>query len=173
MQGIGTKRKIDYVRDVMPVLSKLGCNQGICHGSKDGKNGFKLSLRGYDPLYDVRAFTDELASRRVNIASPADSLMLLKATGAVPHEGGQITPTGSKYYQILHEWIATGAKLDLDASRVTAIEVSPKIPLFKTSAENNRYASWPPTPMVRNAMSLPRPLLRAATRMSPKRMTPA
>ena len=67
VQGIGTKRKIDYVRDVMPVLSKLGCNQGICHGSKDGKNGFKLSLRGYDPLYDVRAFTDELASRRVNI----------------------------------------------------------------------------------------------------------
>ena len=107
----------------MPVLSKLGCNQGTCHGSKDGKNGFKLSLRGYDPLYDVRAFTDELASRRVNIASPSDSLMLLKATGAVPHEGGQVTPAGSKYYRILHEWIANGAKLDLDTSRVTAIEV--------------------------------------------------
>ena len=131
VQGIGTKRKIDYVRDVMPVLSKLGCNQGTCHGSKDGKNGFKLSLRGYDPLYDVRAFTDELASRRVNIASPSDSLMLLKATGAVPHEGGQVTPAGSKYYRILHEWIANGAKLDLDTSRVTAIEVSPKNPVIQ------------------------------------------
>ena len=54
VNGIGSKREIDYVRDVMPVLSKLGCNAGTCHGAKDGKNGFKLSLRGYDPLYDVR-----------------------------------------------------------------------------------------------------------------------
>ena len=133
VEGIGTKREIDYVRDVMPVLSKMGCNQGTCHGSKDGKNGFKLSLRGYDPIYDVRAFTDELASRRVNVASPADSLMILKAIGAVPHEGGQITTKGSKYYQILHEWIATGAKLDLESSRVTSIAVSPKNPVIQNT----------------------------------------
>jgi len=130
--GIGSKRKIDYVRDVMPTLSKLGCNAGTCHGAKDGKNGFKLSLRGYDPLYDVRAFTDELASRRVNIASPADSLMLLKSTGAVPHEGGGVAKPGGKYYAILHEWIATGAKLDLKSARVASIELSPQTPVIQS-----------------------------------------
>ncbi|HIL24960.1 MAG TPA: DUF1549 domain-containing protein, partial [Verrucomicrobia bacterium] len=131
VNGIGTKRQIDYVRDVMPVLSKLGCNAGTCHGAKDGKNGFKLSLRGYDPLYDVRAFTDELASRRVNIASPADSLMLLKSTGAVPHEGGGVAKTGDKYYTILHEWIATGAKLNLKSAHVASIELSPQKPVIQ------------------------------------------
>ncbi len=131
VNGIGSKREIDYVRDVMPVLSKLGCNAGTCHGAKDGKNGFKLSLRGYDPLYDVRAFTDEHASRRVNIASPADSLMLLKSTATVPHEGGQVTKPGDKYYNILHEWIATGAKLNLKSARVASIELSPQKPVIQ------------------------------------------
>ena len=73
--GVSGDFKPDYVRDVMPVLSKLGCNAGTCHGAKDGKNGFKLSLRGYDPIYDIRAFTDDLASRRVNVASPDNSLL--------------------------------------------------------------------------------------------------
>ena len=131
VKGISTKKKIDYVQDVMPVLSKLGCNAGTCHGSKDGKNGFKLSLRGYDPIYDVRAFTEELASRRVNIASPTDSLMLLKAIGAVPHEGAQVTKPGSKYHQILHEWIANGAKLNLKSSRVASIELYPENPVIQ------------------------------------------
>ena len=81
-----------------PVLSRLGCNAGTCHGSLKGKNGFKLSLRGYDPIFDVRAFTDDLASRRTNIASPDDSLMLLKSTGAVPHVGGQVVRPGEPYY---------------------------------------------------------------------------
>ncbi|GIT04789.1 MAG: hypothetical protein CM1200mP29_02000 [Verrucomicrobiota bacterium] len=96
----------------MPVLSKLGCNAGTCHGSKDGKNGFKLSLRGYDPIYDVRAFTDDLASRRVNIAAPDNSLILLKASASVPHEGGQLAKVGEDYYEILKGWIANGAKLE-------------------------------------------------------------
>ncbi len=121
----------DFVRDVNPILSKLGCNQGTCHGSKDGRNGFKLSLRGYDPIYDVRAFTDDLASRRVNLASPDDSLMLLKATGAVPHMGGQLMKPGDKYYSIVHNWIANGAKLDLTTPRVTSIEIFPKNPVVQ------------------------------------------
>src|SRR5204862_4563463 len=71
--GGQTKRwRADFVRDVSPVLSRVGCNAGTCHGAKEGKNGFKLSLRGYDPETDVRALTDDLASRRVNIASPED-----------------------------------------------------------------------------------------------------
>ena len=126
VSGVADEFKPDYVRDVMPVLSKLGCNAGICHGSKDGKNGFKLSLRGYDPIYDMRAFTDDLASRRVNIAAPDNSLILLKSSAAVPHEGGQLTKTGEDYYEILKGWIANGAKLDTSTARVASIELFPK-----------------------------------------------
>jgi WD40 repeat protein len=129
--GVSGDFKPDYVRDVMPVLSKLGCNAGICHGAKDGKNGFKLSLRGYDPIYDIRAFTDDLASRRVNVASPDNSLLLLKASASVPHEGGQLTKMGEDYYEILKSWIAGGSKLELDSPRVTSIELSPKNPVVQ------------------------------------------
>ena len=129
--GVNERVAPDYVRDVMPVISRMGCNAGTCHGSKDGKNGFKLSLRGYDPIYDIRAFTDDIGSRRVNLASPDNSLMLLKCTSAVPHEGGQVTTPDSKYYQIVRDWIAAGAKLDLSSSRVTGIEVSPINPVVQ------------------------------------------
>jgi hypothetical protein len=122
---------VDFIRDVNPVMTRLGCNAGTCHGAKDGKFGFKLSLRGYDPIYDVRSLKDDLAGRRLNVASPDDSLMLLKATAGVPHEGGQRTKLGEKYYDILRAWIADGAKLDLAAPRVTKIEVAPHNPVVQ------------------------------------------
>jgi WD40 repeat protein len=121
----------DFVRDVNPVLSKLGCNQGTCHGAVAGKNGFKLSLRGYDPLYDIRALTDDLASRRANLASAADSLMLLKPTGAVPHAGGELLEAGDPYYQTIHDWIANGARVDLQTPKVVKIEIEPKDPIVQ------------------------------------------
>ena len=80
--------KVSFVRDVQPVLSKLGCNAGTCHGSAQGKNGFKLSLRGYDPIFDHRSLTDDLEGRRFNRAAPDRSLMLMKPAGTVPHVGG-------------------------------------------------------------------------------------
>jgi WD40 repeat protein/mono/diheme cytochrome c family protein len=119
---------VRFVPDVAPVLSRLGCNAGTCHGSAQGKNGFKLSLRGYDPLFDVRALTDELGARRVNVAAPDSSLMLLKPTGAVPHVGGQLCVPGEPYYEIVRDWIADGAKLDLTTPRVTAIAITPPNP---------------------------------------------
>ena len=119
----------DFIRDVNPVLTRLGCNQGTCHGSQKGQNGFKLSLRGYDAVSDVRAFTDDLAARRTNFASPDDSLMLLKPTGGVPHQGGQLMEYEDPYYTIVRDWIADGAKLDRDSARVTSIEVFPKNPV--------------------------------------------
>ena len=121
----------DFVRDVSPVLARLGCNAGTCHGAKDGKNGFKLSLRGYDPIYDLRSFTDDLASRRVNVASPDDSLILLKAIAEVPHEGSRRTRPDEKYYQVLRAWIAGGAKLDLKSARVSRIDIFPKNPVVQ------------------------------------------
>ena len=91
--GVVEDFPMDMKRDVVPALTKLGCNAGTCHGANNGKAGFKLSLRGNDPEFDLRAFADDLASRRVNRASPDQSLMLLKAAAAVPHGGGAIGPT--------------------------------------------------------------------------------
>jgi len=129
ISGMSKGYQADFIRDVNPVIAKLGCSAGTCHGAKDGKNGFKLSLRGYDPETDLRALTDDLASRRVNLASPDDSLMLLKAVAEVPHEGGRRTTVDSKYYQILRQWIADGATLDMKSPRVTKIEIFPQDPV--------------------------------------------
>lgn len=129
----------DYIRDVAPLLSKIGCTAGTCHGAQAGKNGFKLSLRGYDPIFDVRALTDDLASRRVAVASPDNSLMLLKASGAVPHVGGALIQPGDPYYEILRSWIAGGAKLNLQSPRVTKIEISPTDPIVQQFGETQQF----------------------------------
>lgn len=130
---------LDFVQDVNPVITRLGCNMGTCHGAKDGKGGFKLSLRGYDPLYDVRGFSDDHTARRVNFASPDDSLMLLKATGAVPHEAGMLTDHGSRYYHVVRQWIAGGAKLDTKAPRVASIEIFPKNPVIQNLGGRQQF----------------------------------
>ncbi len=136
----------DFIVDVNPILTRLGCNAGTCHGAKDGKEGFKLSLRGYDRLYDVRAFSDDHAARRVNYASPDDSLMLLKATAAVPHEGGMLTDIGSDYYQTVRQWIIDGTKLDSDSDKVSRIEMYPKNPVIDTvgSSQQIRVVAYYP-----------------------------
>ncbi len=129
--GTAEPARADYVRDVTPILSRLGCNGGTCHGSAQGKNGFKLSLRGYDPLFDVRALTDDHGSRRVNLASPDDSLMLLKTTGAVPHVGGSLMRPGEPYHEVLRTWIADGARLDPASAKVAKLEVYPADPVVQ------------------------------------------
>ena len=118
--------KVSYVQDVMPILSRLGCNSGVCHGSKDGKNGFKLSLRGYDPLFDHIALTDDLEGRRFNRAAPGKSLFLMKITGVSPHVGGVRTTADSNYYSIFKSWVGGGVAMDLDSPRIASIEVYPK-----------------------------------------------
>jgi WD40 repeat protein len=129
----------DFVHDVMPLLARLGCNAGTCHGAQAGKNGFKLSLRGYDPLFDVRSLTDDHASRRTNLASPDDSLMLLKCTGAVPHVGGQLVKPGEPYYEIIRGWIAGGAKYDPNSARVAKIEISPLNPISQRAGDTRQF----------------------------------
>lgn len=139
VSGLAMEYPIDYIRDVGPVLSKLGCNQGTCHGSAKGKNGFKLSLRGYDAIFDVRALSDDYAARRVNLASPDDSLMLLKPTGAVPHVGAGLMQPGEVYYEIIRQWIANGVKLDLNVPRVTKIELSPSNPVVELAGGKQQF----------------------------------
>jgi hypothetical protein len=126
VSGQKAKYEPSFVRDVMPVLSKVGCNAGTCHGAQKGKNGFKLSLRGYDPLFDHQSLTDDLEGRRFNRAAPDRSLMLLKPSGGVPHTGGVLFQPGNPYYELLRTWIAEGVKLDLDSPRVTGIDITPK-----------------------------------------------
>ncbi|MCA9015021.1 MAG: DUF1549 domain-containing protein, partial [Planctomycetaceae bacterium] len=119
----------DYWRDVAPAFTKMGCNSGLCHGANKGKDGLKLSLRGTDDLFDLRAFTDDLKSRRVNLASPEQSLILLKAIAEVPHKGGQVALAGDAHYQIVASWIREGTPLKLDAPRVASIKISPENPI--------------------------------------------
>lgn len=96
----------------MAVLSKAGCNAGPCHGNQNGKASFKLSLRGEDPAWDHRAITRDMLARRVDLIAPEDSLLLLKATTGLAHEGGQRFAPESDEYAILRDWIAAGAPDD-------------------------------------------------------------
>jgi hypothetical protein len=116
----------NFRNHVVPVLTKSGCNQGACHGALAGKNGFKLTLRGYDPDVDFDTLTRQANGRRVSLAEPAASLMLLKPTGAVPHGGGKRFDTDSIEYRVLAEWIASGtpAPSEKDA-QITGLEVFP------------------------------------------------
>jgi hypothetical protein len=127
--GLHQPHEASFVRDVMPTLSRLGCNAGTCHGAQQGKNGFKLSLRGYDPSFDHVALTDDLGGRRVNRAAPDHSLMLLKPSGGVPHTGGVLIKPGEPYYEMLRAWIADGVKLDASGPRVASIDILPKNPV--------------------------------------------
>src|SRR5437763_15562253 len=84
------ERPPSFLNDVVPLFTRLGCNQGACHGKGAGQNGFKLSLRGYAPDWDYAGLTHEFNGRRVNLARPEDSLLLLKPTGQAPHEVGRL-----------------------------------------------------------------------------------
>ncbi len=128
--------QVDFITDVNPILSRLGCNSGTCHGAQKGKNGFKLSLRGYDPVEDIRALSDDLVSRRLNAAAPDASLMLQKPLGTVPHEGGVLLSRDSVYYSVLRKWIAGGAQLDRRSEKVASIEIFPKNPVI------DREGAW-------------------------------
>src|SRR3954470_21784848 len=87
-------KPVRFVRDVIPMMSRVGCNAGTCHGSAKGKNGFKLSLRGYDPDFDYQALINDISGRRFNRVVVEESLMLLKPTAEVPHEGRQVFKVG-------------------------------------------------------------------------------
>ncbi|MEO5803020.1 MAG: hypothetical protein ABIR24_05785, partial [Verrucomicrobiota bacterium] len=116
---------VGFVRDVEPLLAKVGCNAGTCHGSAKGKNGFKLSLRGYDPDFDYQALINDLSGRRFSRVKVEESLMLLKPTAEVPHEGRQVLKPNSAEYNLLKQWIAEGTKFEEPSKRATKIEVLP------------------------------------------------
>ena len=115
-----------FRNDILPVLSKAGCNSGGCHGALAGKGGFKLSLFGYNPEADYLAITRESRGRRIDLASPGASLFLTKPTTALKHKGGKRFDVDSEDYRILAEWIAEGAPGPKpDDARMTHLTVTP------------------------------------------------
>ncbi|HVX12691.1 MAG TPA: DUF1549 and DUF1553 domain-containing protein [Pirellulales bacterium] len=129
-------RRIDFANDVVPLLSRYGCNAGGCHGKASGQNGFKLSLFGFDPAFDYDAIVRSARGRRVFPASPAQSLLLLKATGAVPHGGGERIEAASEPYQLLLRWIEQGLPGSApDAPVISRLVVEPDQRVLHTGEE--------------------------------------
>jgi hypothetical protein len=127
---------IDFGKQIVPLLTKLGCSGGSCHGKIGGQNGFALSLFGYDPTFDFRSLVKESRGRRINDSSPENSLMLLKATGAVAHAGGKRLEVGSDHYKLLRRWIASGTPFG--SQKAAALERISVYPESRLLARNNR-----------------------------------
>jgi hypothetical protein len=120
-------RPISFKLDVMPVFMKAGCNQGSCHGAARGKDGFRLSLFGFDPDGDHYRLTREINGRRINLALPEESLLLEKAIGAVPHTGGTRFTAKSELHQTIMRWLEAGAPQDpATIAKPISVELLPK-----------------------------------------------
>jgi len=131
---------VSFIRDVVPVLSKTGCNAGSCHGSARGKDGFHLSLFGYDPADDHFRITREQLARRVNLAVPEASLLLEKGAGQVPHTGGQLFVPGDEYYATVLEWLRGGALADATKPpHVERLELYPPNAVMETGGAVQRF----------------------------------
>ena len=121
------ERPISFKLDVMPVFLRSGCNVGSCHGAARGKDGFRLSLFGFDPDGDHYRLTREINGRRINTALPAEGLLMEKVTGKVPHTGGQRMKEGDEYWDALIRWHEAGVPLDPPTvATPVSMEVYPK-----------------------------------------------
>lgn len=119
--------QVDFASQIEPLLTRFGCNAGGCHGKASGQNGFKLSLFGFDADFDYEAIVSEARGRRVFGTAAANSLMVLKATGRVPHGGGKRIDPGTEPYETLCAWIKAGAPASApDAPRVAKISIEPR-----------------------------------------------
>lgn len=126
VNGGGKPRSVSFRNELMAVLNVGGCNQGACHGTPSGKNGFKLSLRGFDPAADYLSLTHDVLGRRSGRQDPQGSLVYLKALGRVPHDGGIRFAADSLPGRTLHAWLMHGARSDLDtAATLKKLEVLP------------------------------------------------
>ena len=127
LTAFGAEPHVTFLRDVAPILNKVGCTSGTCHGAAKGKNGFKLSLRGYDPRFDYEALLYDLSGRRFNRADPGRSLMLAKPTQEVAHGGGLRFEKDSDYYRTIYNWIAQGVPFgDPTRDSVADLQVDPR-----------------------------------------------
>jgi hypothetical protein len=124
LPGGATVEKVDFERHVMGLFGRMGCNSGSCHGSFQGKGGFRLSLFGYEPEKDFRAVTRDLQGRRIDRNDPDNSLILLKATARVEHGGQRRFGKDTWAYQLLKTWIRQGATWTKGSGQVAFLRVA-------------------------------------------------
>ncbi len=129
VSGAATVPPVSFKLDVMPIFMKSGCNSGSCHGAARGKDGFRLSLFGFDPDGDWYRLTHEFAGRRVDLSLPESCLMINKTTGKVSHTGGKLMEPGDPAYETVLKWLRSGASND--AGEVATVE---KLEVFPDSA---------------------------------------
>ncbi len=134
--------EVSFERDVLPVLTRAGCNAGACHGNLNGKGGLKLSLKAEDAPADFAALTRDMLARRTDPIRPDESLILKKATAQVSHEGGARFAQNSAEYAILREWVARGAKFDAPGGPTLAkLVVTPASKILVDPADRFRVSA--------------------------------
>lgn len=126
VRDLGKDRAINFANQVVPIFTKIGCNAGACHGKQSGQNGFRLSLLGFEPELDYASLVKESRGRRTYAAAPEHSLLLLKATGSIPHGGGRKLDPASDDYKVVLRWISAGLQFGESSDpRVTGIRIEP------------------------------------------------
>lgn len=142
VKGVESFPPVHFALDVVPILSKLGCNSGGCHGRASGQNGFKLSVFGYDSAADYEAIVHHNRGRRVAAANPAESLIITKPAGGVPHGGGNRLKRDSFDYQVLLHWIDQGMPVgDPQAPTLVGLKVSPEERILDSGADQQILAT--------------------------------
>jgi len=138
----GEPSRVSFVNDVMPVLTKAGCNAGVCHAKAGGgQNGFQLSLLGFEPAEDFESIVKEGRGRRVFLSAPDQSLVLTKASGRTPHSGGVRLKEGSSGYDVLRKWIDEGAHFQTEgAPELKALKVEPSSGLINIGGQQQLTA---------------------------------
>lgn len=140
--GFDALRPIDFVNEVQPLMTRFGCNSGGCHGKATGQNGFRLSLFGFDHDFDYAALVKEARGRRVFAPSPENSLLLLKATGRVPHGGGKRIEPGSEPYRMLLSWVQAGAPASApDVPQIVKLDLQPREQILSADATQQLVAT--------------------------------
>ena len=132
--------RVDFDRHVVSLFGRLGCNAGACHGSFQGRGGLNLSLFGHDPARDYQALTRDALGRRVDVLDPDRSLLLLKPTGRVPHEGGLRFSPDSWEYRVIRDWVAGGATRDPSRPSAERVEIRPSSVALKAPGDSARFA---------------------------------
>lgn len=134
------KLPISFEKDIVPIMTRSGCNTGSCHGAARGKDGFMISLFGYDPAGDYTRITRQIGMRRINLAVPQDSLFLTKAVGQVPHTGGKLFGDDSVYYSMMLEWLEAGAMKDATPPpSVAKLEIYPPQAVIEGTGSTQRF----------------------------------
>lgn len=132
--AVSAEEPLSFRNDVLPILSKMGCAEGSCHAKQGGQNGFQLTVFSFDPAKDYREIVHNAQGRRVFPAAPEQSLLLLKATQSVDHEGGERIAVGSDHYKLLHEWIRQGMPYaEPDEAELKSIVVEPADGQYKVA----------------------------------------